>query len=158
MRAQTRAEKREILRAQWRERKAAELRARGEEVAALEVLAGRCACGCGNVLAASSVRTFYVDQKHRARRHRRRLERLAEAAGVPARLNLDTVQTSTHSGGRARNASARSRRHETRPRPGVTVYFPTVEMAEALLIGDLDEMNAAHERVRAAIERRERRG
>lgn len=129
----------------------------------------RCACGCGEQLHGGGERVLYVDPRHRQRAYRRRLEALAKAAGIPARLSLETVQAARST--TARNADAQKRRatpRPRRPRPGVTVYFPTPEAAGlALEIVELDglagsdelerQKDDAIEALRKAVERRRRR-
>jgi len=148
------------LREQARRVKAAELEAAGELAEARAVLQGRCACLCGDAIAGGNVRTFYVDERHRKRHHRKRLERLADAAGVPARLSIETLRSANGTGGRPADAPTRPRRRQARPRPGVSVYFPTVDLLQAVereLAGDRQgspsSRDEALDAVRKALER-----
>lgn len=151
MTASDRAAHRAELRQANRQRKADELRAEGDEHGADELLAGRCACACGRELD-SSVRKVYADVRCRQRHHRRRLQAAAEAAGVPARLSLQALQTSNRTGERHGDAPARRPARKRGPRPGVTVYLPSLELAE-LVLGHL---RADAHAARGLVERRPR--
>lgn len=111
--------------------KALELERDGETESAVEVLAGRCACRCGTRIVGGSVRTFYVDERHRKRHHRAKLERLAAAAGVPARLSIETLQAARGTGERPADAPAPRKRRQSK-RDGVSVYLPSLAVAEAV--------------------------
>lgn len=132
MNAQERIVRRAELRRVYRQRKIDELLELGEGELALEVQADRCGCGCGAPLSSMTVRTFYVDKRHSQRAYRRRLERAAEASGVPARLSLQALQASNPSRERRDDAPAPRTARERRPLPGVRIYFPTVELVERL--------------------------
>jgi hypothetical protein len=134
--AQERAARRAELRERYREAKARELEADGELEAAAELRAGRCACTCGARLEGGGVRQFYVEVRHRQRAHRARLERAAEAAGVPPRLSLHALESTNRAPDRHGDAPARRKPRQRRPRAGVTVYLPSVELAE-LVRGEL---------------------
>jgi hypothetical protein len=97
-----------------------------------------CACGCGRSIEGSS-RRLYLDG-HRDRAYRRRLAATigAEAltvkaveAAVASKPSLDPNPTVADAQGAARQALlARPQRKRT-PRAGVSLYFPTIELAEA---------------------------
>lgn len=97
--------------------------------------AGVCGCGCGTTVRDRRGRRRYVDERHKHRAHRARLQAEAKLLGVPAHLsvkNLETAErTSTRSGdaqtGRQRPPARRS------PRPGVSVYLPRAELVERVL-------------------------
>lgn len=161
-----RAQRRAELRREYRERKARELEEHGELELAEEVRAGRCACGCRTELGPGAVRQTYVDQRHRGRAHRARLQRAAEAAGVPPRLSLHALEEASATRERHGDAPARRKRRKTGPRPGVTVYLPTVRGAELALgllgagagaIADDLELERARDAIAAALERRRAR-
>jgi hypothetical protein len=159
-----RAARRAELRRAYRERRARELEDDGELEAAAELRAGRCACTCRNELG-GAVRAFYVDQRHRQRHHRARLRRLAEAAGVPTSLSVQALQARESTRDRNGDAPARRKRAQRRPRPGVTLYLPSLNVADALAVvmGDLvqldttPELEVAREALEVAIARRRRR-
>lgn len=132
----------------------------------------RCACGCGEQLHGGGERVLYVDPRHRQRAYRRRLEAEAKAAGIPARLSLETVQAARST--TARNADAQTRRaaprrrRPSRPRDGVSAYFPSIDVAEAVLecieaCGDYSGApmpvgaDIARDAIAKALERRRRR-
>lgn len=159
-------------RRRYRAGKAAELALAGDDKAAEEVLAGRCACCCGQRIPAGNVRAFYADERHRKRAHHRRLERLAEAAGVPTRLTVENLKATNGTGGRPTDAQAPRKRRQSAPRPGVSVYFPTpdaLEVALAAIAKDrraregtaldsyLELLDQALEATRKALERRRAR-
>lgn len=120
-------------RRRYREAKAVELEGLGELEEAAAVRAGKCPCLCGDPIPRGNVRAFFVDDRHRRRHHRRRLERLAEAANVPARLTVETLRTANGTGGRSADAPARRKRGESKPRAGVSVYFPTPDVLEVAI-------------------------
>jgi hypothetical protein len=133
--AAERAQRRAELRERYREAKARELEAAGELGLAAEVLAGRCACGCDEPLVAPSVRTFYKDG-HRKRRHRRRVERAARAAGLPTHLSLESVQTTVRTRERRRDAPARPQAPQRRRKPDLRVSYRKAVEAVASHVGD----------------------
>lgn len=104
----------------------------------LELVAnGECGCACGGRLpAGASRRRHYLNERHRQRAYRRRLELVAQALGVPARLSRQTLQTRNPTGNRHADAQTRrtapQRRH-SRPAPGVTLRVPTLAAANELL-------------------------
>lgn len=163
MTAAERAQRRAELRERYRRGKVAELEAAGQADLAQEVLEGRCACGCGRRLDSGAVRQFYLDEKHKQRAHRKRLELAAEAAGVPARLTLEALQSSNRTRDRHGDAPARPKRPR-RPRPGVTIYLPTAELADraraelAIAVdAGVAELAPVEEAIAAALERRRKR-
>lgn len=95
------------------------------------VARGECGCGCGQPLdLGGNGRARFVDTRHRQRHHKTKLRQLAEAAGVPVRLSLqtlDAVRTTDERRGDAETGEKRPRRR----RAGVTVYFPSAEAAAA---------------------------
>lgn len=96
---------------------------------------GRCGCGCPRLLPDNPGRRKYVNERHRQRSYRNRLEREARALGVTTRLSLTSLQTPDST--RERHADAdtpatRPQRRRSRPRPGVTLYLPTLDVAERL--------------------------
>lgn len=99
------------------------------------VAAGRCGCGCTKPLPGNPGRRKYVNERHRQRSYRNRLEREARALGVTTRLSLSSLQTPDRT--REHHADAhtpgtRPQRRRSRPRPGVTLYLPTLDAAERL--------------------------
>lgn len=112
--------------------------------------------GCGRVISTKR-RKRYCDARHRSQRHKQRLEAVAKLRGVETHPSLRTLQAGNPPPERrgdaqnGRNAPQRRRK----PRPGVSVYFPTVADAELALEGGLtDDVITAIER---ALERRRRR-
>lgn len=164
MNAAERAQHRAELRRRYRDTKARELEAHDEPELAEEVRAGRCACGCRTDLGPGAVRQTYVDQRHRGRAHRARLQRAAEAAGVPPRLSLHALEASA-TRERHGDAPARRQRRKTGPRPGVTVYLPSIEVARRLEAhlgdlyagGDVLDLREALAALEAALARRRAR-
>lgn len=93
---------------------------------------GVCGCGCGGPLTkGGNGRRLYLTG-HRQRFRRRLLKRLAEASGVPANLSLKSLQASETTGDRNGDAQPPGKRPRRAPRPGVTLYLPTLEDAERL--------------------------
>src|SRR5687768_12898091 len=133
------------------------------------VEAGRCACGCNKALPVPSGRRRYLNERHRQRGYRKRLEAEARALGVPERLSQKALSASFPTGERHADAqtprSARQARR-SRPRPGVSLYLPAPELVERLLElvdeaiarGDVgDQVEAIAAAARAALERRRKR-
>lgn len=128
--------------------------------------AGLCGCGCGEPIdAGGNGRRRYRDG-HRQRAHRRRVEAEAKVRGVPTRLSLKALESTGSTGERHADAQTAPRKPR-RPRPGVTVYFPTpraAEVARRLLeagSGVIDEqlaIDAAAAAIDAALARRRARG
>lgn len=130
------------------------------------VAAGMCGCGCPSPLPAPRGRRRYLNERHRQRGYRRRLEVEARALGVPGRLSQKSLSASIPTGERHADAQTRPtppQARRSRPRPGVTLYLPTLALAERLLavldegrgVGwDVDELEAA---VGIAVTRRRQR-
>lgn len=164
MNAAERAARQAELRREYRERKARALEDEGDEHGAAEVRAGRCACGCRHNLG-SAARKVYNDVRCRQRHHRARLQRAAEAAGVPSRLSLAAIEAANRTHERHGDAPARRPRRRSGPRPGVTIYLPTLELAEDALralelVGQYADGEHALEVagfVQGALERRRKR-
>ena len=124
-----------------------------------------CACGCRRSLEGRSERTIYFDHRCSQRAYRKRLREAAEAAGVPARLSLETVRAAKSTLDHNGDAHARPRARQKRSRTGLSIYLPTPERAEALaaaleqLAADRPELDMTLEReaIRRALERRRRR-
>lgn len=128
-----------------------------------------CGCGCGEPLPrARHARRRYVAEHHRQRQYQRRLEAEARALGVPTRLSLRELEAMERTPNRPSDAesgrTAPKRRRST-PRPGVTLYLPTVDVALDVLLrledlarveGRADLADLA-ERLERALERRRRR-
>lgn len=150
-----------------------------DELVLDRVRAGLCGCGCGEALPIpyrgrgrnrqpipfEDGRRRFIDSRHRQRVYHRRVELAAEASGAPTRLSLRGLQAATgtskrHSDapGAAQAGQARKRRA---PRPGLSVYFPTVRDAElvrevveaARYVGGVPAIEALDR----ALERRARR-
>lgn len=123
---------------------------------------GMCGCGCPSALPVPRARRRYVNERHRQRAYRDRLEREANLLGVPARLSRGSLQMTVPTGDRhadAQSAGTQPQRRRSSPRPGVTVYVPTTAAAARLLdvlaVLEGDSVIDAHrEALRAAIERR----
>jgi hypothetical protein len=116
-----------------------------------------CVCGCGQSVVGRSAKTLYVDHRHSQRRYRRKLKTAARAAGLPANLSLQTVETASTTNPHHGDAPKPRPRRQARPRPGVTVYLPTVEDAEAVA-GQLARAGLPQaDQVIAAISRRTNR-
>lgn len=138
-----------------------------EQAAELDRLleAGLCGCGCGATIdAGGNGRRRYLDG-HRQRAHRKRVEAEAKVLGVPTRLSLQALAATNPTPDRNPDAQSAPRKPR-RPRPGVTVYFPTpksAELARQLLeagsgvIDEQLELDAAAAALDAALERRRRR-
>ena len=90
-----------------------------------------CACGCGESLEGRSNRALYVNDRHRQRAYRRRLEDAAEAAHVPARLSLKTLEAGT-SPPRDRNGDAETARKPARARKRSDVRVSYSRLVDAL--------------------------
>lgn len=137
------------------EARVAELRAELDSELEQLLEAGLCGCGCGEPIdGGGNGRRRYRDG-HRQRAHRRRVELEAKVRGVPARLSLKALEATNPP--RERHADAQTKpRRPRRPRPGVTVYLPSVEAAERVwdAIAADDELEPILE---AAIERRRKR-
>lgn len=119
-----------------------------------------CLCGCGTSLEGRRAGTFYVDGAHRQRAHRKRIRDLAGELGVPASLSLETLEATRTLRLRNGDAQVSSPRARRRPREGVTLYLPTLELAEALeaILGEeLSTSRRLAEIVRRGIERRRAR-
>lgn len=127
--------------------------------------AGLCGCGCGERIdSGGNGRRRYRDG-HRQRAHRARVEAEAKVLGVPTRLSLKALERAVRTEQRKPDAQTRPRAPR-RPRPGVSVYFPTpksAELARRMLeagSGVLDEqleLDAAAAAIDAALERRRKR-
>lgn len=128
------------------------------------VARGMCGCGCPEHLPTPRGRRRYVNERHRQRAYRSRLEREAAALGVPARLTHEALDATIRTEDRhadAQSAASAPTRRKSRRRPGVSVYVPTIEDAEALL-GALavltgDVADAHRDALRVALERHRRR-
>jgi hypothetical protein len=98
---------------------------------------GLCGCGCGERLPVKRhARRRYLGEHHRQRQYQRRLEAEARALGVPARLSLRGLEAMHRPGNRPSDAETgpqAPKRRRPAPRPGVTLYLPTVELAERLV-------------------------
>lgn len=97
---------------------------------------GMCGCGCPTALPVPRGRRRYVNDRHRQRAYRHRLEREADALGIPARLSLESLQGTIRTSERhadAQSAASAARRGQTRPRLGVTLYLSTPGLARRLL-------------------------
>lgn len=127
--------------------------------------AGLCGCGCGGRIdAGGNGRRRYLDG-HRQRAHRKRVEAEAKVRGVPTRLSLQALEATDRT--RERHADAQSApRKPRRPRPGVTVYLPALDIGERALEalraagpgGLIDPLlDEAADAIEAALERRRRR-
>lgn len=131
--------------------------------------AGVCGCGCGAPLPSRKGGRKYARESHRQRAHRHRLELIAKALAIPARLSLRELRQYEPTGERhadAQEPPQAPKRRRSAPRPGVTLYLPSVEVAERLALGlhadgctgegraSRDVLLAAIER---ALERRRRR-
>lgn len=151
-----------------------------DELAALvleRVSRGECGCGCGDPLPASrggNGRQRYLPG-HRQRAHRRRLEAEARALGVAPRLSLQALAEASTTGQRHGDAQKRRKprqRRRSAPRPGVTVYLPTIDLAKTVrdavdLMAHVarekgtaeraDDLDAALVVLEKAIDRRRRR-
>jgi hypothetical protein len=107
-----------------------------ELIAAAHELAerGLCGCGCGEELGGQggNGRKVFRDVRHRQRFRRRMLKRLAEASGVPANLSVRTLQATETTDERNGDAQTRRKRPRRAPRPGVSIYLPTPEVARLL--------------------------
>lgn len=100
------------------------------------VAAGDCGCGCGSDLPLNPGRRKYLNERHRQKAYRDRLEAEANALGVPSRLSLRTLQSPSTTRDRHADAPARRQRPQrrrSRPRLGVTVYLATPGLARRLL-------------------------
>jgi hypothetical protein len=87
---------------------------------------------CDNSLGGSSIRRLYCTEKHRKARHRELLRRELEAAGLPSSLSMKTARASGTTNERPRDGHTRPAAPQKRsPRPGLSVYFPTVADAES---------------------------
>lgn len=129
---------------------------------------GRCGCGCDQQLLGrgGNGRKRYVDERHRKRRNRDVVKRLAEVRGVPVRQSIQTLQTPIPSSHRPADAQPRRKAPQKRRRDGVSIYLPSVERAAAALDvirhgRDLElvaaELEPIAELLAAALERRRRR-
>lgn len=121
-----------------------------------------CACRCGQPLVGRSARTKFIDERHKQRSYRRRVQAAAEAVGLPDRLTLETVQTTNDARRRNGDAQKNGRARQTRRRQGLSVYLPRPELADALLavldpIGGAplssDELDVAAGALRSAVDR-----
>lgn len=103
-----------------------ELRDELDEAAAERVANGRCGCGCGAPLerGANGRRKFV--EGHRQRHYRNIVKQLAEAEGVPTRLSLRLVHSTGSTADRSGDAQKARRKRQSKPRAGLSVYFPTV--------------------------------
>lgn len=117
-----------------REELIAELEDLGLQELADDVRQGLCGCGCKNQILSRRASTVYVDERHKQRGYRRRLNAAAAAAGVAPRVTLEAVRATTLTANRNGDAQALpkapQKRRKRSPRPGVTVYFPTPAVAE----------------------------
>lgn len=99
------------------------------------VAAGVCGCGCGANLGPRPGRRRYANDRHRQRAYRGRLELEAKALAIPARLSVAALRAHESTGERHADAQApptAPKRRRSSPRPGVTLYLPTLELAEHL--------------------------
>lgn len=107
-------------------------------------LARACACGCPRPIPGDAhARRIYFDDACRMRVRRRRLREALKAAGLPALLTIENLQGIRITGAPERHAQNGAPARESKPRtprPGVTVYIPTIGAAEALTaaLRDLD--------------------
>lgn len=127
------------------------------------VARGMCGCGCPERLPVPVGRRRYVNERHRQRAYRARLEREAAALGVPTRLSHSALQATIRPHDRRADAQTARRtpqRRKSRPRPGVTVYVPTVDAVAALLDALADDARPVvvehRAALAAALERRRR--
>jgi hypothetical protein len=95
---------------------------------------GVCGCGCGEELGGKggNGRALFRDVRHRQRFRRRMLKRLAEASGIPANLSVQTLQATDSTAERNGDAQRARKRPRRAPRPGVSIYLPTLDDAQAL--------------------------
>jgi hypothetical protein len=113
----------------------------------------KCACNCGADLAGRSERTLYANERCRQRAYRRRVKRAAAAAGLPASLSLENVETAK--GTRDRNGDAHTARRprQTRRREGVSVYLKTpAHLAALIAAAESHQQVAADDDLDAALE------
>lgn len=129
-----------------------------------------CPCPCGRRHEAGSSQRYARGERCKNAAHRELVAATAEALGVPARQSLQSLQTPESTDeGHADAPAARNR--PRRPRQGVTVYLPTVELAksvadyldalvrtDAQAAAELGGLEGAPALVRAALERRRARG
>jgi hypothetical protein len=138
------------------------------------VRAGVCGCGCGAPLGTVKGGRRYVNARHRQRAYRHRLELEAKVLAIPARLSLQALRE--YEPTRERHADAQEqpqpqKRRRSAPRPGVTLYLPSVDLAEQLAAELREVLDPTSQRglgpranaqpildvVEAALERRRRR-
>lgn len=139
-----------------------------DELVAQRVARGECGCGCKGSIPTpppdGEPRQKYVSGSHRQRVYRKRLNARARAVGVEPRLSLHRLPGYVPTGARHGDAqiagNRRQARRPSRPRPGVSVYLPSVDVAERLLevLVDVDDpaVDELEARLRAAVERRRR--
>lgn len=111
-----------------------------------------CGCGCGERFPAGGGRR-YVNERHRQRAYRRRVKAAAEARGLPGSLSLQSVEATGRAGRRNGDAEKGGERPIRRPRPGVTVYFPTPGAAELALAAVRTQGGAWRREAEGALER-----
>lgn len=126
---------------------------------------GMCGCGCPERLPVNRGRRRYVNERHKQKAYRQRLEREAEALGVPTRLSLARLQRTNPTRDRradGQSAASGRQRRQSRPRPGLTVYVPTVDAAIVLLtvfddlaqVDGREDLVAFRDALKAALKRR----
>jgi hypothetical protein len=96
---------------------------------------GVCLCGCEEPIVrprSGNGRRHYVNERHRDRRYRERVRREAEAAGVPVRQTRETLDSSNDPGARRTDAQRAGKRRPARRREGVSIYLPSLEVAESV--------------------------
>jgi hypothetical protein len=121
-----------------------------------------CACGCGASIEHRNAKTKYIDRSHSQRAYRRKVKAAAKAAGLPSNLSLETVQASSPMGVRSGDAPTPRKRRKTKPRPGVSIYLPTLDAALDLeaVAADLAEVSpqpgtlALRDALKTALDRR----
>jgi hypothetical protein len=128
------------------------------------VARGVCACGCGERLPVERRRgTRFQDERHRQRAYRARVDAAAADAGLPANrgvLTLEAVRQARATGTRNDDARKPARARQARRREGVSVYLPSVELAEqvrALLARHGKSVRPAVESFDRALSRRRAR-
>lgn len=110
------------------------------------VRAGKCGCDCGGDLPVpyrgkgrdrhpipfeQGPKKFVFDS-HKQRQYRSKVRHLAEAQDAPVAVSLKSVGLGTATRDRIGDAPGRSRKRQSKPREGLSVYFPDLVTVETV--------------------------